>query len=299
MRELAARGRAILMISSDLPEVVGVSDRIVVMREGRIAGELPRRRDGRGRDGARGRPRREAARARRMSARSSRPRRSARRRCLRAPLLLFLGSVALYVGGRAVDRRDQDARTPTASSGCCSAWSRSAIGRARPDFVILGGSIDLSVANMISVAAVLASFIMQGDPDDDAARRWRSCSRSRARRRRQRPRHRSAQRQSADRDARRRASSCKACFRRASTISPDPCRRSSRPSLMARSASCPIRSLALFALAALGRLAAPRRPASAHISTRWAATPRARVSLASAPIGDDRRACPLQPVRRD
>jgi ABC-type sugar transport system ATPase subunit len=29
------------MISSDLPEIVGVSDRIVAMREGRIAGELP------------------------------------------------------------------------------------------------------------------------------------------------------------------------------------------------------------------------------------------------------------------
>jgi ribose transport system permease protein len=32
-------------------------------------------------------------------------------------------------------------------------------------FVIIGGSIDLSVANMISVAAVLASFIMQGHVD--------------------------------------------------------------------------------------------------------------------------------------
>ena len=41
MRDLAERGRATLMISSDLPEIVGVSDRIVVMREGRIAGELP------------------------------------------------------------------------------------------------------------------------------------------------------------------------------------------------------------------------------------------------------------------
>ena len=41
MRNLADRGRAILMISSDLPEIIGVSDRIVVMREGRIAGELP------------------------------------------------------------------------------------------------------------------------------------------------------------------------------------------------------------------------------------------------------------------
>jgi ribose transport system permease protein len=32
-------------------------------------------------------------------------------------------------------------------------------------FVILAGSIDLSVANLISVGAVLASFIMQGRPE--------------------------------------------------------------------------------------------------------------------------------------
>ena len=41
-RNLADRGRAILMISSDLPEIIGVSDRILVMHEGRIAGELAR-----------------------------------------------------------------------------------------------------------------------------------------------------------------------------------------------------------------------------------------------------------------
>jgi ribose transport system ATP-binding protein len=40
MRDLADRGRGVLMISSDLLEIVGVSDRIVVMREGRVAGEL-------------------------------------------------------------------------------------------------------------------------------------------------------------------------------------------------------------------------------------------------------------------
>ncbi|HLU34462.1 MAG TPA: sugar ABC transporter ATP-binding protein, partial [Thermomicrobiales bacterium] len=41
MRDLANAGAAILMISSELPEVIGMSDRIVVMREGTIAGELP------------------------------------------------------------------------------------------------------------------------------------------------------------------------------------------------------------------------------------------------------------------
>jgi ABC-type sugar transport system ATPase subunit len=41
LRALARQGAAIMMISSDLPEILGVSDRIIVMREGRISGELP------------------------------------------------------------------------------------------------------------------------------------------------------------------------------------------------------------------------------------------------------------------
>jgi ABC-type sugar transport system ATPase subunit len=41
MREIADRGAAVLMISSELPEVIGVCDRILVMHEGRLAGELP------------------------------------------------------------------------------------------------------------------------------------------------------------------------------------------------------------------------------------------------------------------
>ncbi|MFS7399237.1 sugar ABC transporter ATP-binding protein [Carnobacterium maltaromaticum] len=42
MNELAERGVAIVMVSSDLPEVLGVSDRILVVHEGKIAGELSR-----------------------------------------------------------------------------------------------------------------------------------------------------------------------------------------------------------------------------------------------------------------
>jgi rhamnose transport system ATP-binding protein len=42
MAELAAAGLGVLVISSDLPEVLGVSDRLVVMRGGRVAGSLTR-----------------------------------------------------------------------------------------------------------------------------------------------------------------------------------------------------------------------------------------------------------------
>lgn len=38
--DLATEGVAILMVSSELPEVVGLSDRVLVMREGRLVGEL-------------------------------------------------------------------------------------------------------------------------------------------------------------------------------------------------------------------------------------------------------------------
>jgi len=42
MNRLAAEGIGILMISSELPEVLGMADRIIVMREGRVVGELAR-----------------------------------------------------------------------------------------------------------------------------------------------------------------------------------------------------------------------------------------------------------------
>ena len=42
MSQLAAEGMAILMISSELPEILGMSDRVIVMREGHLTGHFSR-----------------------------------------------------------------------------------------------------------------------------------------------------------------------------------------------------------------------------------------------------------------
>ncbi len=42
MVELLGQGKAIIMISSDMPELVSMSDRVMVMRDGRIAAEVPK-----------------------------------------------------------------------------------------------------------------------------------------------------------------------------------------------------------------------------------------------------------------
>jgi ribose transport system ATP-binding protein len=41
MRDLARQGVGILMVSSELPEILGMSDRIIVMAEGRIVAKMP------------------------------------------------------------------------------------------------------------------------------------------------------------------------------------------------------------------------------------------------------------------
>jgi rhamnose transport system ATP-binding protein len=40
MRELASQGLAVIMVSSEIPEIIGMSDRIIVMREGRQVAEI-------------------------------------------------------------------------------------------------------------------------------------------------------------------------------------------------------------------------------------------------------------------
>lgn len=40
INQLAEEGKAIIIVSSEMPEIIGMSDRVLVMREGEIMGEL-------------------------------------------------------------------------------------------------------------------------------------------------------------------------------------------------------------------------------------------------------------------
>jgi ABC-type sugar transport system ATPase subunit len=42
INRLAERGLAIVLVSSELPEVLGLSDRVIVLHEGRVTGEFAR-----------------------------------------------------------------------------------------------------------------------------------------------------------------------------------------------------------------------------------------------------------------
>jgi ribose transport system permease protein len=85
-----------------------------------------------------------------------------RRRAPPIPLLLLLGSLALYVGVAL-----WTGQTSQLDLGGWIGLLQRMVGLGivglGQTFVILCGSIDLSVANLISVGAVAASYIMQGD----------------------------------------------------------------------------------------------------------------------------------------
>ena len=78
-----------------------------------------------------------------------------------APALLLVGSVALYVGVALWTGQTKMLETDGVI-GLLQRMVALGVVALGQTFTILAGSIDLSVANLISVAAVLASFIMQG-----------------------------------------------------------------------------------------------------------------------------------------
>jgi len=89
---------------------------------------------------------------------------ASRRSAPAAPILLVGGSVVLYVGV-AVMTGQAKMLEPEGVVGLLQRMVALGVVAIGQTFTILAGSIDLSVANLISVGAVLASFVMQGRAD--------------------------------------------------------------------------------------------------------------------------------------
>ena len=160
MRKLAGDGMAILMISSELPEVLGMSDRVLVMNGGRIVagfGEGEATPEAVGAAMTQAKPRRRRLDARRCSDRRH------DRRC-------GCGACSSLRPG---DRR-------AAASSCCSSWSAPSIRAFYPtptshsifagnayiavaaigmSMIIISGHIDVSVGSLIGVIATIAGTL--------------------------------------------------------------------------------------------------------------------------------------------
>lgn len=194
IRDLARNGTAVLMISSELPEIIGMSDRIVVMWDGTIVGELPpipaKRRSCCWRPGIKTAMRPRLKTPGRLRSKLPRP---SRRPAGRLPARRK-GTVVRHDNHYTFERPETHPGQPHPAglrhpAGGLPGRHHFGYGfRPRADdfptilsnilvrsvalgivaigqtFVMIGASIDLSVAYTISVTAVMSSFLMQGDP---------------------------------------------------------------------------------------------------------------------------------------
>nr|MBI9047531.1 ATP-binding cassette domain-containing protein [Anaerolineaceae bacterium] len=179
IRDLAKNGAAIMMVSSELPEIIGMSDRIVVMCDGEIAGELPAKSSeadimlmATGYEN--GEPVQVEDHRQDKETFAEKTQKAAisgfgnfknRFAMLRIPPVYYM-LIVLFIVGLIMDSifgRGQMS-DPSILMNILVRSVALGIVAIGQTMVMIGASIDLSVAYLISVTAVMSSFIMQGDP---------------------------------------------------------------------------------------------------------------------------------------
>ena len=151
---LAARGKAVLMISSDLPEIMQASDRVMVFREGRVAGFFDPQSDSAETIAAAALPDMEQA------ANADSNAKMPTRWLNAARELGLLGALFLLVGFMCFARPDSFMKVGKFIDigQYASILSLLAIGAT---FVIAVGGIDISVGSMLALVAVLAGTMAE------------------------------------------------------------------------------------------------------------------------------------------
>ena len=147
--ELAALGHAIILISSDLPEVLAMSDRVLVMREGRQVGLFDARRGDRGARHHRGDGGRMSAPA--AALRPERLRELSLLLVIAVAVLIFSLLIDNYLGGSFFNR-------------VTTSVAITAILAAGQTIVILTRNIDLSVGSIVGVTAYVTGEYLHDHP---------------------------------------------------------------------------------------------------------------------------------------
>ena len=176
LRELALQGMGIIMVSSELPEVLGMADRLLVMRKGRIAAELPAAEATEekvmaaalgGGIGAREAAEGAASTSSRgaISSTAAAPEAARVRRpgflsgFARTDLVVFFTLAALLLAGIITAPSFLDAYNLTSNIRAAAALGIVAMGQA---IVMISGGVDLSVSSTITLTMILSAGMMAG-----------------------------------------------------------------------------------------------------------------------------------------
>jgi ABC-type sugar transport system ATPase subunit/ribose/xylose/arabinose/galactoside ABC-type transport system permease subunit len=154
LRELAGQGLGIIMVSSELPETLGMCDRLLVMRRGKISAELSAA---------------EATEEKVMAAaigggtaaeeRSPAPRAF---RKDRTDLVVYVVFIALFLAGIASSPSFLDPYNLTSNLRAAAALGIVTLGQA---VVMISGGVDLSVSSTITLTTILSAGLMAGRND--------------------------------------------------------------------------------------------------------------------------------------
>jgi ABC-type sugar transport system ATPase subunit/ribose/xylose/arabinose/galactoside ABC-type transport system permease subunit len=160
LRELARQGMGIMMVSSELPEVLGMADRTLVMRKGRISADLPAAdaTEEKVMAAALGGATATGAAA---AAREAPPvrRRDMLRGFARTDIVVFVSLAALFLAGIITAPSFLDSYNLTSNIRAATALGIVAMGQA---MVMISGGVDLSVSATITLTMILSAGMMAG-----------------------------------------------------------------------------------------------------------------------------------------
>ena len=154
LRSLAEQGLGIIMVSSELPEILGMCDRVLVMRKGEISAELPA-----------SEATEEKIMAAALGGRRAQPgsdgktRRPAIRFDLRSDLVVYIALVALFLAGVATSRSFLNAYNLTSIIRHAAALGIVTMGQG---MVMIAGGVDLSVSSTITLTTIVSASLMAG-----------------------------------------------------------------------------------------------------------------------------------------